>query len=108
MPQLKFKGLKIEEVKNLSSTLSVKLGEIMDTESDWFLFEHVNTTTFVNGIELKGSIMIDIYWFDRGQEIKNQSAKAIHNTILNLGYENIEIVFHELKANDYFENGEHY
>ena len=108
MPQIICKGLKEEEVIGLSLTLSEKLAEIMDTPKDWFLFEHIERKCYVAGNSLIGDPIIDIWWFDRGQEIKDLTAKAVDSDIRALGYNQIEVVFHQCIHESYYENGEHY
>lgn len=108
MPQIICKGLKEQEVIHLSKTLSENLAEIMNTPKDWFLFEYIERKCYVLGEKLSGDPIIDIWWFDRGQDIKDKTAQAIDKSIRVLGYEQIEIVFHECKEDSYFENGKHY
>lgn len=108
MPQIICKGLKEQEVVRLSQTLSEDLSKLMDTPKDWFLFEYIERKCYVVGEKLIGDPMIDIWWFDRGQEIKDKTAKVVDESIRKMGYEQIEIVFHECIEESYYENGKHY
>ncbi len=108
MPQIICKGLKEEEVVALSSSMSKEFSKIMDCPEDWFLFEFVERKCYVQGKKLENDPMIDIYYFDRGQEIQDQCALALDKAIRELGYEQIEIHFHFCLERCYYENGKHY
>ncbi len=108
MPQLICRGLKEKEVAQLSVTLSEELAKLTDTAKDWFLFEHIERNCYVSGEKVTGDPIIDIMWFDRGQQVKDSVGKAVDSAVRALGYAQIEVVFHPLEKESYFENGEHY
>ena len=84
MPQLIFKGLKEDEVILLSKTLSDDLAKTTDTPNDWFLFEHIERKCYVLGERLTGDIHVDVWWFDRGQEIRDKVALSIDTCSINV------------------------
>ncbi|MGL4821394.1 MAG: DUF1904 family protein, partial [Bacilli bacterium] len=51
--------------------------------------------------------VIDVYWFDRGQSIQNQAAEAITKHFGG-NRDCLDVVFHALKENCYYENGKHF
>lgn len=108
MPQLIFKGVKESDVKSLSKTLSKDLSKLMDTPVDWFVFEHVEASFFVNGESTKLYPMVEVKWFCRGEDIKNKTAVIINNELNKLNYKETEVFFYEHKKENYYENGEHY
>lgn len=108
MPQLIFKGLKEDEVILLSKTLSDDLAKTTDTPNDWFLFEHIERKCYVLGERLTGDIHVDVWWFDRGQEIRDKVALSIDSAIRHFGYSQIEISFNLCHKESYYENGQHY
>ena len=108
MPHMLIKGMKENQVVLLSKVIFPQLSEIMETPEDWFVFEHSPNTYFISGKATKLYPMVHLYWFDRGQDIKNQTARLLDEKIREMGYEQIEIIFHAHKKEDYFENGEHY
>lgn len=56
-----------------------------------------------------GDPMIEIHWFDRGQEMKATTAKKITEQVRGLtNSEYIAVVFFDLPKSDYFENGSHF
>ncbi len=108
MPQIICKGLKEKEVMAMSDSLSYELAEIMDTPRDWFIFEHIDRKCYVAGSKAEGDVMIDIWWFDRGQEIKDKTALAVDKAVRDMGYSQIEIAFNNYREESYYENGKHY
>lgn len=108
MPQLIFRGIKEQEVCELSNNLCKKLSAIMETKEDWFIFEYVNRKTYCMGDVASAEIIVDVFWFDRGQDIKDLSAKEITSYINEMGYLDVAVVFHALEKQDYYENGVHY
>ncbi len=108
MPQIICKGMNEQEVLTLSEKITGQLSALMDTPQDWFMFEYQQRKCFVMGKPLEGDPIVDIWWFDRGQEIKDKTALIVDSAVRGFGYEQIEVVFHESIACDYYENGKHY
>lgn len=52
--------------------------------------------------------MVDVFWFDRGQEIQDKAAKIITKHINSIGYKSVDVIFHPLDKMKYYENGEHF
>lgn len=108
MPQIICRGLLEEEVCALSENLGGKLAEIVQVEPDWFVFEYINSKSFSMGKPLDKEVIIDLMWFDRGEEIKQKVQNEITDSIKRLNYNLITVIFHNLEKNSYFENGEHF
>ena len=107
MPMLKFKGINKEEVKKESKRMIDELVEIIECPRDYFTIELNDNVFVMDGEEVIPSPMIDIYWFDRGQEVQDKVAKAL-DEIFGGSRECSEVVFYNLDKNCYYENGEHY
>lgn len=107
MPQVTFKGLEEAQVQNLSKTLAPKLSKLLDTPEDWFSFEYSPTIAYVLGEKAQGVAAVDVTWFDRGQEMQDKTALLIHQTLLDLGYQEPTLMFHLLKKEEFYENGQH-
>lgn len=106
MPQLKFKGVKLEEIKEISTELVDTLAIIANAPRDYFTLEFIDSC-FISENAIRTTYpIIEVKWFDRGQTCKDQMAKAIDHAIREKGYEHIEIIFFPLQKNDYYENGE--
>lgn len=108
MPQLSFKGLKESEVQQLSKKLSPKLSQLMNTPEDWFTFEFSPVTAFVSGEKVEGEPCVDVRWFDRGQEVQDETATIICGILTEMGYKETTVVFSPLKKQNFYENGVHY
>lgn len=111
MPRIIFKNIDKKTVQALSQQLDHVLAEIIGCPPDWLTFEHLENTIFSQGNDITTStIYIEISWFKRTQEIQNQLACVLYET-LNAKFSNqkeITIIFHELMPENYYENGRHY
>jgi hypothetical protein len=68
----------------------------------------VQSTFIKDGEVVEGNPVIEISWFDRGQEIQDKTAKIITKYIQLIGYTNVDIIFITLDENKYYENGVHF
>lgn len=108
MPHIRIRGMEKKEIKNISTKLIDDLEKIIGCPRDYFTIEYINTTFIVDGKEDGGYPFIDVLWFDRGEEIRNQVAKSITNQVNTYEYEDICIMFKNLEKELYYENGEHF
>lgn len=108
MPQLVCKGLQEAEVQTLSETLAPVLSKLMGTPEEWFTFEYVSKISYVSGKKVEGEVSVDMRWFDRGQDVQDETASLITDSLRKFGYEEIEVVFHPLKKENFYDNGIHY
>lgn len=108
MPQIIIKGMKKEDVKVVSKDLVDELQNIVECPRDYFTLEVPETIYISDGDEIAGNPLIQVKWFDRGQEVQDRVAAAITSHIRQVGYQQVEIFFILLEKNRYYENGEHY
>jgi hypothetical protein len=106
MPMLSFKGVKLEEIKDMSTQLVDTLAKIANAPREYFTLEFKETTFISDGALRTTYPIIEIKWFDRGQTVKDQMAKVIDQALREKGYDHIEIIFYPLIKSDYYENGE--
>lgn len=107
MPQLIIKGMKKGDVKLISKDLVDELHSIVGCPRDYFTLEVPETAYISDGEEIVGSPLIQVNWFDRGQEVRDCTAAAITRHIHQVGYQNVEIFFVLLEKNSYYENDQH-
>jgi len=107
MPQFLIKGMKVEEVQRISTKMLNELEEIIGCPRDYFRIEYVDSTLIKDGAILKGCPLVQVNWFDRGQEVQDKVAVSITQNIQSAGYEQVEIFFIILERNKYYENGKH-
>lgn len=108
MPALKFKSIDENKALSISKQLIDELQELIQCPREYFSIELVQSKFIMDGIFVEGPQMVDVFWFDRGQEVQDKAAKIITKHINSVGYENVDIIFYSLEKNKYYENGEHF
>lgn len=108
MPALKLKAIDSEKVLEISKDLIDELQKIIQCPRDYFSIEVVTSSFIMDGKFVNGLPGVDVFWFDRGQETRDEVAKIITRYINSIGYENVDIIFTGLEKNKYYENGEHF
>lgn len=99
--------MKVKEVQKISTQMLNELEEIIGCPRDYFRIELVDSTLIRDGDIVAGCPLVQVNWFDRGQEVQDKVALSITNTIQNAGYEQVEIFFIVLERDKYYENGIH-
>ncbi|MGL4521711.1 MAG: DUF1904 family protein [Bacilli bacterium] len=107
MPMLKFTGIPQSEVLEKSKALLDDLERIIECPRDYFTLEVSNHTFVFDGEIVAPPTQIDVLWFDRGQTVQNAAAQAITQRFQN-NRECLDVVFHNLEASSYYENGKHF
>lgn len=107
MPMIKVKGIPQDEVMKESKELIDELVEIIECPRDYFTIELINNTFIMDGEAVASPTIIEVAWFDRGQEIQDKVAKVITNHFKK-DRECLDVVFQGLEHRNYYENGEHF
>ncbi|MCB9643803.1 MAG: DUF1904 family protein [Myxococcales bacterium] len=110
MPHLRVRGVDQELIRQLSHAILDQMVEIVQAPRDWFTIEAIHSTYFFDGQEKSPGALMELLWFDRGQDVKDRLATAITEIFkphIPEG-QDITLIFRDLRKNDYFENGEHY
>ena len=106
MPHIRARAFSEAIVQKLSLELPGELSKIMQTPADNFTVEKVATQFYKDGVATEGDPMIEVLWFDRGQETKELCAKRITEIARKYSSaEFIAVVFVALPRESYFENG---
>ena len=71
MPMLRVKGIPQEEVMKESKVLIDELVEIIECPRDYFTIELINNTFIMDGEVVAPPTIIEVAWFDRGQEVQD-------------------------------------
>lgn len=108
MPIIKLKGLGVKQSLKLSKELIDELEEIIKCPRDYFNLLLETPIHISDGEIVDGYPVIEVLWFDRGQDVQDKVAKSITKHVKLVGYENADIIFHQLKKENYYENGEHF
>lgn len=103
------RALKAEIVSQLSDELAPELASVMNTTPDNFTFECVSTEFYTQGRLTESYPFIEVLWFERSQEVQNQSARIITEKVkVASGATDVVVVFMALPKSSYYENGEHF
>ncbi|WP_291648012.1 DUF1904 family protein [Clostridium sp.] len=108
MPMLKFKGIETEEVCTISKNLIDELQELIQCPRDYFSLSVDKSVYIKDGEIVKSEPIVEVSWFDRGQEVQDKSANIITKYVHSLEYPNVDVIFFKLDESKYYENGEHF
>ena len=85
MPHVVFRGITTEQLKSISKPLVEELADICECGTDNFTLELPSSTFVFNGEEIEAFPLIEVKWFERGQEIRDRFAKAITTYVMDFG-----------------------
>lgn len=108
MPVLRVKAVNENKVLDFSKGLIDELQELIECPRDYFSIEVTQSKFIMDGKFVDGLPMVEVLWFDRGQEVQDKAAKIITKHINSAGYMNVDVIFHSLEHKKYYENGEHF
>ena len=106
LPHLVIRGVSIEEMKRISKLLVGELAEICECGTDNFTFEVPHSTFVFDGEEIPAFPLIEVKWFERGQETRDQFAQSVTKHIMSTGVDEVEVVFIPFSEPAYYINGE--
>jgi hypothetical protein len=105
MPHLIIRGVSIDQVKTISTSLVQELADLCSCGPDNFTLEMVKSTYVFDGNEVPGYPFIEVKWFERGLEIQDQFANIITKNIQALGIPEVEVAFSTFLESAYYLNG---
>ena len=108
MPMLKFKAIEIESVCKISKKLVDELQELIQCPRDYFSLTVDRAIYVKDGGIVKGDPVVEVSWFDRGQDIQDKAAKIITKYVNSVKYPNVDVIFFALDKSKYYENGQHF
>jgi hypothetical protein len=109
MPHIRIRSLEKTLVEKLSLTLTADLAKAISTSEDNFTIELISSEFFFNGKAVLSYPFVEVLWFDRTQDIKDQCAQIITNQIKQLSNaEDVVVVFRNLEKESYYENLRHF
>lgn len=108
MPILRFKGMEAKKICVVSKEMLDELQELLKCPREYFSIAVDQAIYIFDGELVDGPQVVEVSWFDRGQEIQDRTAKIITKHAKIMGYDNLDIIFFPLKENNYYENGEHF
>lgn len=109
MPHIRIRAMTDHQVAQASIELPELLAATMQTTSDNFTFEKLHSSFFERGKEISSYPFVEVWWFKRSQELQDQAALQITDTLKKLsGAEDVIVSFYEIPRQNYYENGNHY
>jgi hypothetical protein len=105
MPHLLFRGVSPEQIRNISKPLVAELANIYECPPDHILLENLHTTALFEGEVITSFPFVEVNWFDRGQNVQDQSALCIDRHIRSLGIAEVEIAFRTYEPDSYYAGG---
>jgi len=108
MPVLRLKSIDDKKACALSKALIDELQQLLQCPRDYFSIELAQSKFISDGEFVDGHPTVEISWFDRGQKVQDTAAKIITKYINSAGYISVDVIFHHLDKNRYYENGEHF
>ncbi|MBP1920249.1 DUF1904 family protein [Youngiibacter multivorans] len=108
MPILKFNAIRSSDVKTFSKALVDELQMITGSPREYFTLEVISSVYITDGTEAEGPPIVEVGWFDRGQELQDMAAKAITQHVQSAGYPNVDVIFTIFNEASYYENGNHF
>lgn len=107
MPHLKVRGLEKKKLVEKSKEIIDGLTEIIRCDRTWFTIEHVDTEYIFDGKIQEGYSFVELYWFERGKEVKEKVAEFLTRKIKEInGKRDSCIIFFPLLGENYCDNGE--
>ena len=108
MPLLKFKAREGRKLITVSKNLIDELEALIKCPRSYFSLEVVESKFIKDGAYVEGSPIVEVAWFDRGQDVQDEAAKIITKNINSIGYKDVDVIFTALEEKKYYENGEHF
>ncbi|MGG7165653.1 DUF1904 family protein [Clostridium ihumii] len=108
MPILKVTGVEEKKVLEVSEELINELENIIECPRDYFSIEFTNSKYIMDGKIVMPPTIIEVSWFDRGQEVQDKVALAITKYFKDENKECVDVIFNNLKEERYYENGKHF
>jgi len=105
MPHLFIRGISVDQVKTISTSLVQDLADLCACGTDNFTLEVVHSTYVFDGDEVPCYPLIEVKWFDRGQEVQDQFANIITKRIQALEIPEVEVAFSTFQESAYYLNG---
>ena len=103
MPQITVKGFTDSQMKTVTPALSQKLSSAIGCPEDWLIFELVPTTFYAGGQQTAGFPIIEVSWFDRADNVREEVAGILRDTAFELGYSLVQVIFTTLQPARFYE-----
>lgn len=108
MPMLKFKGMEVTKIGKISKDLIDELQELIKCPREYFSIAVDQSVYIKDGEIVEGEPVVEMSWFDRGQEVQDKVAKIVTKYVNLMGYTDVDVIFVIFDKSRYYENGDHF
>jgi len=110
MPKFTVSCVKKNDLLEISKDLIDKISELAGVPRNAITLElnQVLNTPIFDGEIKEPHPVVDVYWFDRPQEVQDACAEYITNKLFDLGYTHVSILFHPIPKTHWYSNGKHF
>lgn len=108
MPLIRLRAMDSKKICTISKELVDELEGLLRCPRDYFTLEVINSTFIEDGEFVPGNAVVEVAWFDRGQQTQDEAAKIITRHIQSIGYTSVDVIFLALDEKRYYENGQHF
>lgn len=105
MPHLIIRGVAPDQIRMISKALVTELASLCHCPPDHILLECLHTTACFDGEFVPSYPFVEVNWFDRGQQVRDQAAECIDRHVRSLGIAEAEVAFRIYEADSYYTNG---
>lgn len=107
MPHLKIRGIDKKIIIDSSKEIIDNLSKIISCDRTWVTLEHQDTEYIFDGKIIDGYTFVEIYWFERPENIKKNVAYFLTNYLKEkTNNKDTCIIFFPIQGNNYCDNGE--
>lgn len=104
MPNINCSNLNEEKVIALSQATCAKLAQVIGCPIDWINYMVKNETIIIESEKNNDICFIEVDWFKRSDEIRDEVVNIFDEELRKLDYHEIVIYFNELDNDNYYEN----
>ena len=110
MPHIRCRGMKRDDVVAISETLVEQLADLIRAPAAHFTIEYIPSEFIATRFGGQAYPFIELFWFDRGQEIQNAAAQLITSVFkATVGYKGeVAVVIQPIPRTAYYDDGQHY
>lgn len=105
MPHLLIRGIKPEQICDISALLVEELAAICECGTDNFTLECLATVGVFGGKIVPSFPFVEVAWFERGTMVRDRFAETVTRHVLSLGLPEVEIAFTTYTEDSYYING---
>lgn len=103
MPQIIIKGISASRMEKLAAPAIEIVSRLVKCPEDWVTLELCESKFFVKEGLTEQYPILQIWWYERPQEVQDQVAKELSALFLKEGFFLVQISFHLFDKKDYYE-----